>query len=424
MLKSKLVKFRLFLLSLSLVILIGFVLVISKINPNISSTVKASGSLTYSALGDSISNPYTVSGMSNYVPVFSNYAATDLSSSVTNNYDSYPGWTSSDLLNAVKTNQDWRIGISQSNIITLYIGFNDLFAARKSYKENTCGGVDNQNCLRTASANFRINYDQILIEIKNLNNNPNLVLRTVTIYNPFVSQDKADGSFTIYKSYLEQVNGYIKNDAQAQGFLIGDIYSAYNGLTGDEDPVSKNLIYTDGNHPNDTGMAVIANVLRALGYSALSPQDTDNDGCPDAKELGSDWKKGGQRDPHNRWDFYDVPTPAITSFNWNLPAGDPARPKMDHAINANDAQAVFAYFKNGAHQGQTTSVNGISYDTHYGYLMGLTNDPNFTDGMFYDRVASADPTQFWKTGSPTSAVTPQAAQLAFSIFSRGGTNCN
>jgi hypothetical protein len=35
--------------------------------------------------------------------------------------------------------------------------------------------------------------------------------------------------------------------------------------------------------------------------------DSDHDGCSNARELGSDPEKGGERDPNNFWDFYDTP---------------------------------------------------------------------------------------------------------------------
>ena len=41
------------------------------------------------------------------------------------------------------------------------------------------------------------------------------------------------------------------------------------------------------------------------GTAPLDP-DTDGDGCGDLRELGSDPASGGQRDPNNPWDFYDV----------------------------------------------------------------------------------------------------------------------
>ncbi len=38
--------------------------------------------------------------------------------------------------------------------------------------------------------------------------------------------------------------------------------------------------------------------------------DDDNDGCTDVAELGDDPQVGGRRDPHNFWDFFDVPAGA------------------------------------------------------------------------------------------------------------------
>jgi len=150
--------------------------------------------------------------------------------------------------------------------------------------------------------------------------------------------------------------------------------------------------------------------------------DSDLDGCSDVKEAGNDWKLGGQRDLNNRWDFWDVPVPAISATNWNLPASDPGRPKMDRVITGSDAQAVFAY--SGTKKGGPANAAGFSYDTHYGYQMGLTSDPNFTDGMFYDRTPSADSTQFWRTGPPRGVISAATAQLEMSLYQRGGSNCN
>ncbi len=49
--------------------------------------------------------------------------------------------------------------------------------------------------------------------------------------------------------------------------------------------------------------------IAAVDYCAARQSgrlDSDGDGCPDAAERGPDEKKGGRRDPMNRWDFYDV----------------------------------------------------------------------------------------------------------------------
>jgi hypothetical protein len=58
--------------------------------------------------------------------------------------------------------------------------------------------------------------------------------------------------------------------------------------------------------------------------------DTDGDGCSDIEELGVNELQGGQRDPLDPWDFYDVPT------------GEP--PSKNKAIDLDDALAVLAKF--------------------------------------------------------------------------------
>src|SRR5207237_2549249 len=39
--------------------------------------------------------------------------------------------------------------------------------------------------------------------------------------------------------------------------------------------------------------------------------DTDGDGCADVRELGSDHRTGGQRNPGDPNDFFDVPVPVL-----------------------------------------------------------------------------------------------------------------
>lgn len=50
--------------------------------------------------------------------------------------------------------------------------------------------------------------------------------------------------------------------------------------------------------------------------------DDDNDGCTDAQELGSDPALGGQRDPDNFWDFFDVPAGAGLTRDRDVTAED------------------------------------------------------------------------------------------------------
>ena len=99
----------------------------------------------------------------------------------------------------------------------------------------------------------------------------------------------------------------------------------YNGVSG----ATAEWTFTDVGEPgnNDTVEIVITdangNVVlsasgsldsgnhQAHGLAALvAAMDSDGDGCTNGAELGTDQKLGGQRNPHNFWDFFDTPDTA------------------------------------------------------------------------------------------------------------------
>jgi hypothetical protein len=83
--------------------------------------------------------------------------------------------------------------------------------------------------------------------------------------------------------------------------------------------------------PTDTSTPTATPTLVAL-------IDSDADGCTDVAELGSDHASGGQRDPFNYWDFYDVGTNHGVAG-----AGDEDFTK-DHKINFQDALIIVDHF--------------------------------------------------------------------------------
>jgi outer membrane protein assembly factor BamB len=132
--------------------------------------------------------------------------------------------------------------------------------------------------------------------------------------------------------------------------------------------------------------------------------DSDGDGCPDVKELGPDWHNGGQRDPHDPWDFFDVPVPAIRA---GFTTG-----QRNGAISISDALAVLAYV--GTQTGGPANVNGIRYDDDL-------NANGIPDGQEYDRTSSTTPGQPWRSNAPNGSVAIQDVLVA---LAQVGTNCN
>ncbi|MFN8474086.1 MAG: GDSL-type esterase/lipase family protein [Anaerolineae bacterium] len=198
------------------------------------------------------------------------------------------GWTSTNLLNALKTNSSFINGVKAAQVVTIDIGGNDLKNARDSYKKKTCGGTDNQNCLRTAVATFKSNYLAILnsvLTLRGISNTTitNTVIRTMDVYNPYVGADSATNTwsdttetapykgndFIVFKAYLDDANKYVADTATAKNIPYARVYATFNGSAGTDDPVAKGWIYSDGLHPNDTGYQKIADQFAALNYAPL-----------------------------------------------------------------------------------------------------------------------------------------------------------
>jgi hypothetical protein len=130
-------------------------------------------------------------------------------------------------------------------------------------------------------AKLKTNWDAITAEVLELRSTSNTIVRTMDIYNPYVRIDIAsdtwqeDGlndelnDFQVFNSYVYKVNRHIATTSYTKGIPSAQVYLAFNGLTGEEDPRSKGYLSFYGVHPNNTGHRVIADELRKLGYAPL-----------------------------------------------------------------------------------------------------------------------------------------------------------
>ncbi len=132
--------------------------------------------------------------------------------------------------------------------------------------------------------------------------------------------------------------------------------------------------------------------------------DNDGDGCTDVQEQGTDWRVGGQRDPYNQWDFFDVPVPAI----------EPGKltGTKSKAITLGDVMAILRYV--GTSDGGVPNANKLKYNDDL-------NGNGIPDGREYDRSPGGIPGQPWRSGPPNGSVTIQDALVA---LAQVGTNCN
>lgn len=233
---------------------------------------------TYASLGDSIAFGLYAPTSQNFTSVYRDYIRADNRVDVKLYGLGVPGWTSGDLLNNLRSNFFMRVWVGEAKVVTWSVGGNDLLSARDQYKAGTCGGPDNQECLRRAVQAFAVNWNAIIWELYGLRKPGETVFRTMDIYNPYVNVDRAADSwaadgclndYQVFNAYLDYTNLYIATSAQIYGIKFARVSHAFNGPNGAVDPGQSGLIAFDGLHPNSRGHAVIANLLRATNYAPL-----------------------------------------------------------------------------------------------------------------------------------------------------------
>lgn len=219
----------------------------------------------YVALGDSLAaGAFAAQG---YVWRYAAYLGADTGTSVSLTNLGRGGWKSADLLQALQNDPAMRQAVASAHVVTWNIGGNDLLRAYGQFQRGTCGGANNTDCFRAAVDQFKSNWDAIVREILSLRRPENTILRTMDVYNPFVAEEKRTGTFDRLRVYLDEVNGHIAASASANGIPFARVYHAFNGPNGDVDANTRGYMSPDLIHPNDTGHAVIADLLRGLGYA-------------------------------------------------------------------------------------------------------------------------------------------------------------
>lgn len=299
-------------------------------------------SLAYTALGDS----FTVKA--GYVNEYADYVSTELGLPVTLANLGLIGYTSGGLSYRLANDQTFRDSVSSANLITVMIGINDAGLARLAYENGTCGGADNQDCLRNTENAFRDNFTAILSQIRALNGKHDAAVLVADVFNPRVQQQTDDGTLGVFIPFYSAINADIHSISSANGIGVAGVYQAFNGADGTEDAGAKGYLMPDG-HANELGHQEIAALFentvdmsrdgdadgdglangseKDYGTNPLMDDtdgdalsdaaemktystnplvgDTDGDGCTDGKEVGPDRGTGGQRDPNNPWDYFN-----------------------------------------------------------------------------------------------------------------------
>ncbi|MDQ3912549.1 MAG: SGNH/GDSL hydrolase family protein [Actinomycetota bacterium] len=271
-------------LSLPLMVLLPFwVLLVSgcAANESVESTSKETTTTTetsvfwnYTALGDSLAAG-TGASYKGYVDRYADYLAADTGARVNVTNLGRNGQTSPELLYALSNDPSWRKAVKEADVVTVNVGINDLGRASQAYENGTCGGDDNQDCLRAAAETVEGEWTAITAELLSLRSTSDTVVRVAGLgYTPYLDTGEVPDSrrgddelndFQIFEPYLDEVNRHIATTASSNGIPYAEVH------------LDKGYIGPDGVHPTDEGYEVIAERLRELGYYPLDRQNNGAD---------------------------------------------------------------------------------------------------------------------------------------------------
>lgn len=169
--------------------------------------------------------------------------------------------------------------LDNREVLSWDVGMSEYIGARSKYRLKSCGGPDNQDCLRDMVATWKTNWDGIISEITSARPSSTTIIRTHDFHNPYISYDKDRDTITtdtapndhlILKPYWQEMNEYSCQKAAEAGIGCAKISIIFNGEDGEMDPVAAGLIRPDGLHPSDEGYKLMADAWSVLGYSPLS----------------------------------------------------------------------------------------------------------------------------------------------------------
>jgi len=217
----------------------------------------------YVALGDSTPAGYGVD--KSYVDYYGEFIAEDQGVQVESHNFSQSGQTTGVLLKQLRNNEELREAVRNAEVITIWTGWNDLSKPLSQYRDETCGGEDNLDCIREAVAALNANIDAILDEILSLTSPQDTLIRIADVGIPFVNTWKHQGWFeTLHGPCYEVWRAHLVEASEQRGITVVYTYHVLNGPDGDEK--TEGIFQNDGIHFNAEGHRLIARLHREAGY--------------------------------------------------------------------------------------------------------------------------------------------------------------
>ncbi|MGI9610061.1 MAG: hypothetical protein ACR2NL_07180, partial [Acidimicrobiia bacterium] len=170
----------------------------------------------------------------------------------------------------LRTDEALRADLAEADVVTTDIPINvwveslQTVGGWQGLDPADCGGDDGQQCLREALDQYKADTDAIIDEIVAICNPEEVLIRIHDLYliNPRHDLDTMKITGPYWKAGMD----YVEESAGRYGIPVAQVYAAFMGPHGTDDPYLKGLYDEDHLHPNAAGAAVIAELLHEFGY--------------------------------------------------------------------------------------------------------------------------------------------------------------
>jgi lysophospholipase L1-like esterase len=226
--------------------------------------------LRYTAVGDSLGTG--TGAATSYVVEYASWLEDATGATVETTNLAVDGWTSADLLDALRDDDELRRAVADAHVVTWNIGGNDLLAALGSHLQGTCGGADEERCLRDAVDTAARNGEAVVGELLGLRGGDADGARTFDLYLPVSDDPRVAPYVARLRPHLDELNDRLTTSAERRGIPVADVGGAFDAHASTSAARGASLISGDGLHPSDRGHEVIAAQLAALGVEVRTTE--------------------------------------------------------------------------------------------------------------------------------------------------------
>lgn len=215
--------------------------------------------------------------------VYADYVSKDLGIKINLNDQWMGGLSVGEVLNPLKGGSDPNLDlmnmadyIAEAEIIVFYGNPERSVDPENPWDWNCGQGSLSQcyvtNCDMDTFDLYIENVKEIYSIINTIRKGNPTMIRAYDSYNPrLVSQCLPDGTFEECRACWENYSKAIHIAAEEMGVPVANVFDTWNGVDHTENPVEKGYVRDDGEHPNEKGADVIANLVRDLGYEMIIP---------------------------------------------------------------------------------------------------------------------------------------------------------